>query len=711
MTNFTCGDDLVTVCHIEVTATPALVTLALAARAAAQLSVVYYPLDTGGERRKLWASAQIDVVNGVRALKLRLCRLRPATTYEVQAFTWIETESNATRGHSATRPARAFAPTTFATVGSGFDWHGPQGEFALASQGDASWGVVSLAHATDDGGWTGLVMMDAAGFLVWYREFDVADGWLSWDQFPETHDLAVLRLQGSGGDLCSAKADCSSLVVVDADGAVQQSLHQRCYGDATNYNALHHEAKVWNETVVLSLLAKPDYYPGVELSYVDGKTVRPGYLLTDKLVQWNILTDELSTLVDFADAGVTPREIDMVSNASNTFEVVEMRCSGGSDPVEAVEWSGASSVAVGVDSNFLVTFKNLNAVVSVGRGAGDIQWILSSSIGSDYAFADPVHARFYNPHSVHQGPDGNVLLVDDGDMRPNCTVSRADPARERCYSRAVEYRLDADTKLAHLVWEFEFPLARTPTNRTAAARGETNSLAEIELEDYYVAAGGSVARLDNGNYIVAFTQIDDVYGETAWRNATRVFEVHADGSVNSQVILPAAWHHFASGAWRAVTLDSVCGESEVCPAQIAADAELAVGLCDSSFSAGDDFDDDQGGVIADSSGAHDDDDVGADDADDDAAAAASSTTWERGDGNDDDCASKLHKWKCREANEGGSGDDDDASQASTARAGDDDDADDQPWKVVASDDVDDQTGWGHGRATHGSGPDVPDSPR
>ena len=38
-------------------------------------------------------------------------------------------------------------------------------------------------------------------------------------------------------------------------------------------------------------------------------------------------------------------------------------------------------------------------------------------------------------------------------------------------------------------------------------------------------------------------------------------------------------------------------------------------------------------------------------------------------------------------------------------------ADDQPWKVVASDDVDDQTGWGHGRATHGSGPDVPDSPR
>ena len=147
------------------------------------------------------------------------------------------------------------------------------------------------------------------------------------------------------------------------------------------------------------------------------------------------------------------------------------------------------------------------------------------------------------------------------------------------------------------MWEFEFPLARTPINRTAAARGETNSLAEIELEDYYVAAGGSVARLDNGNYIVAFTQIDDVYGETAWRNATRVFEVHADGSVNSQVMLPAAWHHFASGAWRAVTLDSMCGESEVCPAQIAADAELAVGLCDSSFS-GDDWDDDQGGVIA-----------------------------------------------------------------------------------------------------------------
>ena len=63
---------------------------------------------------------------------------------------------------------------------------------------------------------------------------------------------------------------------------------------------------------------------------------------------------------------------------------------------------------------------------------------------SNFRFADPVHDRFYNPHAVQQLTNGNIVLMDDGAMRPNCTceVDGCDAAKDRCFSRAIEYELD-----------------------------------------------------------------------------------------------------------------------------------------------------------------------------------------------------------------------------------------------------------------------------
>jgi hypothetical protein len=283
-----------------------------------------------------------------------------------------------------------------------------------------------------------------------------------------------------------------------------------------------------------------------------------------------------------------------------------------------------------------------------------------------------VHDRFYNPHAVQQLTNGNIVLMDDGAMRPNCTceVDGCDAAKDRCFSRAIEYELDFvrmevggvggvggssarsdlekcvvvraclvcdrvvvwscdrvitvyghdddDGRASHnnsepygssssrcaparrvddddydddddvamarcrwevrVAWEFEAPrgvnvspLGLSARNqsatRSATLNGEESgadalagataagaddegalslslasassesestvrhepeghaSLESMEKTDYYLNDGGSVYTLPNGNYVVAYTYIDNVYGDSPWPNATRTFEV------------------------------------------------------------------------------------------------------------------------------------------------------------------------------------------
>ena len=203
--------------------------------------------------------------------------------------------------------------TEFETDVTGLDWMASDGSFAHSVVGTSSWQLLSLAHATDAGTWAGVIMIDSAGHVVWYRNFNVGSGFLSWDQvtarflpcddappapvvaleegcppcpscvnpssplvtsssfstnplrnespsraraarqFGVSHDhaLAVLALSLSDGDMCDGGTiDCSMLLTVDPGGDILDSYRQKCYDDAINYNALHHECRVWDRTKV-----------------------------------------------------------------------------------------------------------------------------------------------------------------------------------------------------------------------------------------------------------------------------------------------------------------------------------------------------------------------------------------------------------------------------------------------------------------------------
>ena len=61
------------------------------------------------------------------------------------------------------------------------------------------------------------------------------------------------------------------------------------------------------------------------------------------------------------------------------------------------------------------------------------------------------------------------------------------------------------------MWEFEYPMDGIDDDGDDVARSESGSLAKEERYDIFNTAGGSVAKMDNGAYFVAF-------------NAAEVFE-------------------------------------------------------------------------------------------------------------------------------------------------------------------------------------------
>ncbi|KAH8047620.1 hypothetical protein JL720_16041 [Aureococcus anophagefferens] len=105
--------------------------------------------------------------------------------------------------------------------------------------------------------------------------------------------------------------------------------------------------------------------------------------------------------------------------------------------------------------------------------------------------------------------------MDDGTDRPGCTIMRTG----QCFSRAIMYRLDREAMVARVVWQFEAPddvtgLYRSPGDmQTFAQRSTWNEV------------GGSVYRLANGHYLVAFSSVES--DDENPKGAASIFELDA----------------------------------------------------------------------------------------------------------------------------------------------------------------------------------------
>ena len=111
-------------------------------------------------------------------------------------------------------------------------------------------------------------------------------------------------------------------------------------------------------------------------------------------------------------------------------------------------------MSVGSEKNFIVASRDLNTVWSLEHDGSGLQWVLSSSLTSDYEFEKDLD-MFYQPHAALQLPNGDLMLIDDGADRVGCTKD----VTGGCFSRAICYQLDPATRKVSVKWQFEVPYA------------------------------------------------------------------------------------------------------------------------------------------------------------------------------------------------------------------------------------------------------------
>lgn len=135
-----------------------------------------------------------------------------------------------------------------------------------------------------------------------------------------------------------------------------------------------------------------------------------------------------------------------------------------------------NAISFDLDSNYLVSFRNMDAITKIDRQTGAIIWQLGGA-RSSFTFANDPLGGFSGQHFARRLANGHILCYDDG-------LRHAPPQ-----SRAAEYALDSASGTATLVWQY------------------------IPSPSVFTAAVGSAERLANGNTVVGFglaAQIDEV---------------------------------------------------------------------------------------------------------------------------------------------------------------------------------------------------------
>jgi len=103
-------------------------------------------------------------------------------------------------------------------------------------------------------------------------------------------------------------------------------------------------------------------------------------------------------------------------------------------------WHG-NAIDVDTDGHLLVSWRSLGEITKINSATGQIIWRLGGRNNQFTFLNDPLNG-FSHQHGIRRLPNGNIILFDNGNLH-------SPPA-----SRAIEYRLDENARVAELVWEY-----------------------------------------------------------------------------------------------------------------------------------------------------------------------------------------------------------------------------------------------------------------
>lgn len=181
-------------------------------------------------------------------------------------------------------------------------------------------------------------------------------------------------------------------------------------------------------------------------------------------------------------------------------------------------WLHGNGLAIGPDGNLLMSFRNLDQVVSISPDFQTLEWRMG---GAGATLAMAAEDRFYGQHFPSATGTDRVLLFDNGAGRPEGT-----------FSRAIEYRIDTAAGTATPIWEY---------------RPDPDIFAQVV---------GSAHRLANGNTVILFGMSGGGLQATGPLVAV---EVTAEGTERWRLAAGPA----IGRLYRVTPLPSLLGESRV----------------------------------------------------------------------------------------------------------------------------------------------------
>lgn len=127
-----------------------------------------------------------------------------------------------------------------------------------------------------------------------------------------------------------------------------------------------------------------------------------------------------------------------------------------------------------IDGDLIVCCRETSEVIKVSRTTGEIVWRMGGK-RNEFTFLNEHEENapryFKRMHDARRLPNGHLTMFDNG-------ADEAVGDQERTYSRAVEYALDEENRIATLVWEYR------------------------PDPDIRALTGGSVTRLANGHTVI-----------------------------------------------------------------------------------------------------------------------------------------------------------------------------------------------------------------
>ena len=168
----------------------------------------------------------------------------------------------------------------------------------------------------------------------------------------------------------------------------------------------------------------------------------------------------------------------------------------------SIDFVHANSIELDHDTAYVLSCRNMDEVTKISRENGNIIWRWGGK-HNQFTF---VHDSllFSHQHDVRILPNGNFTMFDNGNLHNTST-----PA-----SRAVEYSLDQESKIATKIWEYHHD------------------------PDIFGLAMGSTQRLTNGNTLICW----------GWCDSTAVTEVAPDGSTTFELRFPLG--HYTYRAYK-----------------------------------------------------------------------------------------------------------------------------------------------------------------